>query len=96
MAAAKRRPKIQKPPILFAESQKLIARIEAELGHPLLAYWSSNSGSVCQDDVVVMYDLCRNVKPAQAASAELGLFIKSSGGSGRAALRVMVEFDAAP
>lgn len=96
MASAKRRPKIQKPPVLFAESQKIIARIESQLGHPLLSYWSSNSGSVCQDDVVVMYDLCRSFRaPAQDASgrgeggAPLGLFIKSSGGSGRAALRVI-------
>jgi len=91
MASAKRRPKVQKPPVLFAESQKIIARIEAQLGHPFLAYWSSNSGSVCQDDVVVMYDLCRNAKGNETGPQDkpLALFIKSSGGSGRAALRVI-------
>jgi Serine dehydrogenase proteinase len=86
MASAKRRPKIQKPPLLFAQSQKIIARTEAKLGYPLLAYWSSNSGSVCQDDVIVMYDLCRS---AAIKDRPLALFIKSSGGSGRAALRVI-------
>jgi len=85
MPKIKRRPKIQKPPVLFAESQKLIASIEAELGMPLIAYWSSASGSVCQDDVVLMYELCRSL-PGNAQP--LGLFIKSSGGSGRAALRI--------
>lgn len=86
MASAKRRPKIQKPPLLFAESQKLIARIEHVLGYPVLAYWSSANGSVCQDDVVVMYELCRH---AARRGEPLGLFIKSSGGSGRAALRAI-------
>ena len=31
MAQAKRRPKIVKPPILFAQTQKLITQIEAKL-----------------------------------------------------------------
>ena len=81
----KRRPKIQKPPVLFNESQKLIAKLEAELGMPLITYWSSANGSVCQDDVVVLYELCRNMPNA---GQPLGFFIKSSGGSGRAALRI--------
>ena len=84
--AAKRRPKIQKPPILFDQTQKIIARIEKKLGGPFLAYWSSANGSVCQDDVVVMYDHCRN---GFTKSEPLGLFIKSAGGSGRAALRMV-------
>jgi hypothetical protein len=86
MAQAKRRPKIQKPPVLFQQTQALIARIEAKLGGPLLAYWSSANGSVCQDDVVVMYDHCRK---AFTRGEKLGLFIKSAGGSGRAALRMV-------
>src|SRR5262245_26588084 len=86
MAQAKRRPKIQKPPILFQQTQAVIARIEAKLQGPLLAYWSSASGSVCQDDVVVMYDHCRT---AFTKRENLGLFIKSAGGSGRAALRMV-------
>ncbi|MEY2937372.1 MAG: hypothetical protein RL033_8121 [Pseudomonadota bacterium] len=85
MPKPKRRPKIQAPPVLFAESQKLIARLEAELGTPLLTYWSSANGSVCQDDVVILYELCRNMPNA---NQPLSLFIKSSGGSGRAALRI--------
>ena len=86
MPSVKRRPKIQKPPILFQESQKLVARIEAELEAPLLSYWSSASGSVCQDDVVIMYELCRGLGSAQKP---LALFIKSSGGSGRESLRII-------
>jgi len=81
----KRRPKIQKPPVLFTESQKLIAKLEAELGMPLVTYWSSANGSVCQDDAIVLYELCRNMPNA---GQPLGFFIKSSGGSGRAALRI--------
>ena len=83
MAQGKRRPKVQKPPILFAQTQKVIERIEEELGGALLAYWSSANGSVCQDDVVVMYDHCRS---AFTQKRPLFLFIKSAGGSGRAAL----------
>lgn len=86
MAQAKRRPKIVKPPILFTQTQKLITQIEEKLGGPLLAYWSSANGSVCQDDVVVMYDHCRK---AFTNGQPLGLFIKSAGGSGRAALRMV-------
>jgi hypothetical protein len=86
MPREKRRPKIQKPPILFDQTQKIITRIEAKLGGPLLAYWSSANGSVCQDDVVVMYDHCRS---AFTKNEPLGLFIKSAGGSGRAALRMV-------
>jgi len=85
-AKAKRRPKILKPPVLFAESQKLIGKIEKRLGAPFVAYWSSSSGSVCQDDVVVMYDHCRN---SALSGKTVNLFIKSSGGSGRAALRII-------
>jgi hypothetical protein len=85
MPKPQRRPKIQRPPVLFAQSQKLIARIEAELGTPLLTYWSSANGSVCQDDVVILYELCRSMP---SAGQPLGFFIKSSGGSGRAALRI--------
>jgi hypothetical protein len=86
MAQVKRRPKIQKPPILFDRTQRLIAELEQRLKGPFLSYWSSASGSVCQDDVVALHEHC---KSTSFAGAPLYMFLKSSGGSGRAALRII-------
>ncbi len=72
--------------MLFSRTQELIAKLEVLLEGPLLCYWSSPSGSVCQDDVVVLYEHCRQLGEIETP---LNIFIKSSGGSGRAALRMV-------
>jgi hypothetical protein len=86
MAKARPRVKIRKPPILFDRSQGLIKRLQAELQAPLFTYWSSNSGSVCADDVVALHDHCRTLSERHPT---FYLFIKSAGGCGRSALRIV-------
>ena len=44
----KRKLKIQRPPILTAKTQKLVAAVQKELDLPLLVYWVSTGGSICQ------------------------------------------------
>src|SRR5690242_8021357 len=77
--------KINRPPVLFEKTQKIIAEIEAKMRAPLLTYWNSTRGSVCQNDVVGLYEILR----ARQRTKELLLFIKSGGGTGTASLRMV-------
>lgn len=79
----KRRVKIQRPPILTAKTQKLVAALQRELDLPLLVYWVSTGGSICQNDVIAMSRLLRPEKK----QAKVALFLKSDGGNPEAALR---------
>lgn len=81
----KPRVRIAKPPILFAKTQKLVAALQRELGAPLIAYWTSPNGSVCHNDVTAIYEIL----DAIGEVPELYLAIKSDGGSGEAALRII-------
>jgi hypothetical protein len=87
MAAKKTRPRarIKKPPVLFDKTQKLIANIEAQLGCPLITYWTSPNGAVCSNDVLALYEILSVV----GKHPQVALSIKSDGGSGEAALRLM-------
>ena len=71
------------PPILTERSQKLVTQLQARLGMPVLVYWVSTGGSICQNDVTAMSALLGLAKPA----ARVGLFLKSDGGNPEAALR---------
>ena len=84
MAESKRRIRIKKPPILFSRSQRIIKQLEKALGDVVLTYWMSPSGSVCDSDVLALYEHCRNL-----STTRVSLFIKSDGGSGQAALRII-------
>ncbi|HJZ84258.1 MAG TPA: hypothetical protein VKN99_03765 [Polyangia bacterium] len=77
--------KINRPPILFEKTQKIIAEIEDKTGRPFLTYWNSTRGSVCHNDVVGLYEMLRGRKRTK----ELVLFVKSGGGTGTAALRMV-------
>jgi len=82
----KRKPvvgKIQRPPILTEKTQKLVSALQNELKLPLLVYWVSTGGSICQNDVAAM---SRLLGPAKAQS-KVALFLKSDGGNPEAALR---------
>ena len=74
-----------KPPILFSKTQELISKITKQLDAPLLAYWNSNGGSVCQNDVIVLSDILKYINKCD----KIYFFIKSSGGSGQASLRIV-------
>ncbi len=81
----KRRVRIKLPPVLFDRTQKLVGRLEAELGCRFLTYWNSNNGSVCQNDVLGIYGVLRRLGPQE----QIALFIKSDGGSGQASLMLV-------
>jgi hypothetical protein len=87
MAARKtsRRVRIKKPPVLFNRTQRLIATIEAKLGYPLITYWTSPSGSVCDNDVLALYEILSVL----GHHPKVALCIKSDGGSGEASLRLI-------
>ncbi len=69
----------------MAESQRLIARLEKRVPGVFLAYWTSPSGSVCDNDVLALQEVLGGV----GRSDQLALFVKSDGGSGMAALRLV-------
>lgn len=77
--------KIQRPPILTARTQKLVAELQKELKLPVLAYWVSSGGSICQNDVIAMSRLLGPVK----RGGKVALFLKSEGGNPEAALRLV-------
>lgn len=81
----KAKAKINKPPVLFSETQKLLATLEKRIGSPVIAYWDAPNGSVCQDDVVTFYALLRHMGPRK----KLAIFLKSDGGTGTASLRIV-------
>jgi len=83
--AAKTDIKINKPPILFPETQKIITQIEKKLGGTFITYWSSGNGSVCHNDVAAFFEVLKDLGRLK----KLFLFIKSSGGNGQAALRIV-------
>jgi hypothetical protein len=72
-------------PVLTKETQDVFARFEKEVGLPLLAYWTSSGGSICQNDVMAMAQLLETRKHGSA----VGLFLKSDGGNPEAALRLV-------
>lgn len=74
-----------KPPVLFSQTQGLIQEIEALIDQPLITYWNSASGSICDNDVLGLYGVLRDLPPAKRVS----LFVKSDGGSGQASLRMI-------
>lgn len=77
----KRTIKINKPPILYPETQRIITRVEKKLDGPFIAYWSSGNGSVCHNDVAAFFEVLKNL----GHQKHLYLFIKSNGGNGQAA-----------
>ena len=86
LPTSKRRPsRIKRPPILFQRTQKIVERIERQVGRCFLTYWNSNNGSVCQNDVLGIYGVLRRLGPQK----RIGLFIKSDGGSGQASLMIV-------
>ncbi len=85
MKKAPRRVKVNKPPVLFDKTQRIMTQIETALRQPFVAYWSSPNGAVCQDDVVGFYEVLRKL----GSRRRLVLFVKSNGGNGQASLRIV-------
>lgn len=78
-------PKLKTPPVLFDKTQKRIADIGARVGGVFLAYWNSPSGEVCHSDVQGLYEVLQRV----GRQDHIYLFVKSGGGAGTAALRIV-------
>lgn len=76
---------LKKPPVLFSQTQKIIARIEELLQGSLLTYWNGPSGSICQNDVVGFFELLRST----GLRDRTYILIKSGGGDGQASLRIV-------
>ncbi|MBX7219045.1 MAG: hypothetical protein K1Y36_03795 [Blastocatellia bacterium] len=76
---------VKRPPLKFAETQKVIKTIQEKLNAPVLAYWTSANGSVCDNDTMALRQVLEQVGPGQ----RLYYFVKSDGGNGRASLRMV-------
>src|SRR5262245_39171866 len=82
---APKRPPIVKPPVLFDDTQAALAAAETQLGQPLIVYWISTAGSVTHGSVEALYRLFSHL----GRRDRLAIFLKSEGGEGTAALRIV-------
>jgi len=76
---------IKVPPKLFKETQNLIKRISKNLDGDFISYWTSNNSRIADEDSVAFYEVLKSDKKKNT----LYLFIKSGGGSGEGALRIV-------
>src|SRR5512146_768485 len=83
--AAPEHKSVKQPPLLFDRTQALIARIEKQIACKLLVYWTSDRGSVCDNDVVALYEIFKHI----GINSDIAVFIKSNGGDVEAALRIV-------
>ena len=79
------RVKIRTPPLLFEKTQALCERIQRRVDGRFLSYWTSTSGSVCDNDVMAL----QVILEAHGRQDRIALLVKSDGGSGMAALRLV-------
>lgn len=84
-SSAENERKVKQPPVLFKNTQDLITKVEELLGHKMIVYWTSGRGSVCQNDVVALYEIFKMI----GKNERLSIFIKSDGGNVEAALRIV-------
>ena len=61
----KRRRRLKTPPLLYDKTQRLLGRIEARVQGTFLTYWMSTGGSVCDNDVMAMQQVFREIGPQQ-------------------------------
>ncbi len=81
----KKTPIVKQPPVLFEKTQLLVEEIGHTLGGTIITYWNNPRGTVCSDDVVALHEILEHVGKQE----QIFLFIKSNGGNGRAALRIV-------
>jgi len=77
--------KLKTPPLLFEKTQSLLERIQKKVDGTFFSYWTSTSGSVCDNDVSALHALLE----ARGRQERIALMVKSDGGSGMAALRLV-------
>jgi hypothetical protein len=78
-------PKIKEPPVLYESTQSDVAKLARILGGPVIAYWNNPRGAVCHNDVVALYSVLEKL----GTHDTVYLFVKSGGGTGQAALRLV-------
>jgi len=76
---------VKTPPLLFEKTQALFERAQKQIQGTLLSYWTSTSGSVCDNDVMALSAILE----ARGPQERVALLVKSDGGSGMAALRLV-------
>ncbi len=76
---------IKEPPVLFNETQAIIRKMEAVFDAPVICYWNNPRGSICSSDVLALYEILGRI----GSHKEMYLFVKSSGGNGKASLRLV-------
>jgi hypothetical protein len=77
--------RVKTPPLLFDRSQALIDQLQKRVDGTFLSYWTSTSGSVCDNDVMALHEVLSQLGPRERVT----LFVKSDGGSGMASLRMV-------
>lgn len=75
--------KVKQPPVLFTKTQSVISALTQLLGGPVVTYWNNPRGSVCQNDILALYEILERT----GSHETIFLFIKSDGGSGQVSLR---------
>src|SRR5512141_2790754 len=79
------RVKVKTPPVLYERPQALLERIQRKVAGTFLTYWTSTSGSVCDNDVMALH----SILDARGPQQRIALLVKSDGGSGMASLRLV-------
>src|SRR3954465_7052639 len=85
MARSRRRRRGKAPPLLLERTQAILKKIQSKVEGVLVTYWTSTSGSVCDNDVMALQALLQDL----GAQPRLTLLVKSDGGRGMAALRMV-------
>ena len=57
------RPRIKVPPLLFEATQATLNRIQRRVDGRFLSYWTSASGSVCDNDVMALHEILQGAGP---------------------------------
>src|SRR5262245_40285479 len=81
----RRRTRVKTPPLLYAKTQRVLSSIQRRVSGTFLSYWTSTSGSVCDNDVMALHEVLKGI----GQQPQLTLFVKSDGGSGMASLRMV-------
>src|SRR5262245_59633335 len=82
---ARKRIRIKTPPVLFEKTQQALERLQRRVDGRLITYWTSTSGSVCDNDVMALHEVLEKI----GRQRHLTLLVKSDGGSGMASLRMV-------
>lgn len=77
--------RVKRPPVKFAETQALVHKLASSLDGVFISYWNNPRGSVCHNDVIAIYKMLEGIGHRD----KVYLFIKSDGGNGQAALRIV-------